>query len=163
MPIISDIGSIGNLLLNLVKTLIENPLYLVLLLIILLFFPLNIIDLVLFILVNIFIVIINVLFWIIIIPVNILIAVLEIVINAIITIIFLPFNLILDLLGADPITPPTSNLPNISYSTIPYITINFFNDSDTIIGFIVSALGLSFPIWKMNIVEISKMIKINGV
>lgn len=147
MPIISDIGSLANFLLNLIRTLIQNPFYAVILLLMILFFPLNMLDFILFLVINFFIVIINVIFWIIIIPVNLLIGILDLLILYILSALFWPINLILELLGADPITPIIDPLPNISYFTIPYLAIDFFGDYDTIFGLLIINLGLSFPLF----------------
>lgn len=150
MPIISDLGSIGNLFINLMKLIIQNPLYAVIFLIMILFLPLNLLDLILFVFINFFIALFNLIIWIIIIPINLLIWFLDFVKNLIITLIYLPINLIIGILGGTAVTPPGTTLPTIPYISLSYINIDFFGDQDTIIGKLIDSLGWSFPLWKMG-------------
>lgn len=79
MPIISDVGSILNLILNLFskffKLIVEKPQYLIVLILIALFFPLEIVDMFLYILINISIVLINVVIIVGLILINLIIAI----------------------------------------------------------------------------------------
>lgn len=146
MPIISDIASLGNILLNIFRLLVEKPLYLLALIVLLLFFPLNILDILAYIFINILIVFVNVLIFLIIIPINIIVDIIEFVINALILVIATPINWLLALVGTS-WTPPGVSLINIGYPIIPYLNIDFFDEGDTLIEFIFSIFGWSFPLW----------------
>lgn len=146
MPIISDIAGIVNVFVNSFKLLIEHPIYIPLLFLIILFFPLNVIDILLYIFVNIIIAIINLIMFIFIIPFNIILNLLSLAINFILQAVLFPFLLLLAVLGKT-WTPPTFTLPQIPYPTINYINPNYFGQTDTLIQIFMNALGWTFPLW----------------
>jgi len=146
MPVISDIGSLANFVLNLVKVMLEKPIIFVAFIIAILFFPLNVIDLILSVLVNIFILLANVLMFIIMMPIFILLDWITSIINLLIDFITTPINWILDPLGQH-WSPLTLYSPAPVPPTIAYMDIDIFANNDTIIGLMVNGLGLSFPLF----------------
>ncbi len=167
MPIISDIGAIGNLILNLFskffKLITEKPQYLILIMLILLCFPLEFIDMFLYFLINIFVVMVNVIIVIFAILINVIISIINFVFGVIIgvpiqiiTWIITPINWLLNPLGLS-ITLPSFTIPSLnqlSYSawpggvTIARYNINIFGPgSFTGITCIFDIFGLSSPVW----------------
>lgn len=151
MPILSDISGAGNFTINLMKLLIEKPYLAVIFIILILFFPLNVLDFLLYIFVNLFIVIANVLLWIIIILPNILFSAINIILFKILD------DALWEIIPGD---QPTITIPLIEFYVLDYIDIDYFEWDDTLIGVLMDSLSLSFPIWKININMIIKMVKI---
>ena len=149
MPIISDIASSANFFLNLIRMMIEKPIIFILFIIMILLFPLNVIDYLLTIFFNIFILLFNVLLFIIIIPVNILYALVAFTINWLINAIASPFIWLLDVIGIS-WSPPQLSVANINPPQLNYQYIDWFGTNDTLLGLIVNSLGLSLPLFKIN-------------
>lgn len=147
MPIVSDIGALGNFMLNLIKVMLEKPIVFVAFILAVLFFPLNVLDLVLSVIVNVFILFANVLLFIVLIPVFILLSFVTTLINLLISFITTPINWILNALGLSTWTPLTLYPPTPTPPSIAYLTIDIFATNDTIMGLIVNGLGLSFPLF----------------
>lgn len=160
MPIVSDIGSMGTFLLNLVQTMLERPIIFIAFILTILFFPLNVLDLVLYVVVNFFILIVNLIMFLLLIPVYIVLGAIYTAINLMITFIASPINWILTSLGLNAWNPLTLYPPNVTPPWIPYMTIDIFATNDTIIGLIINNLGLSFPLFSVRYPnELIKLLK----
>lgn len=153
MPIISDISSGFNVIINLLRLLIEKPHLLLIFILAILFFPLNALDYILSITVNIFILLINILLFVIIIPVNIILTIISNSITFLIQIIATPINWLLALVNMS-WAPPTFPVAGITPPFLSWVSINWFGANDTVIGIIISNLGLSFPLFSIKPIAI---------
>ncbi len=136
-----------NLILNLFRMAKENPILLFIFILVMLFFPLNILDFIMFVLINVIIALVNVLLWILIIPINAIISVIELIADFIVGSIYFPINLILDTLGLNTLSVPGINIPGIPFIKFDYIPVDIFAEGDYIFKFFIEGLGLSFPLW----------------
>ena len=149
MPVISDISSGLNVIINLIKLIIEKPHLLLIFILVILFFPLNVLDYIFTITVNLFVLIVNVLLFIIIIPTNIVLNILSTMVTFIIAVIATPFNWLLGVIGQS-WTPPVFNVAGIQPPFVNWVSIDIFGTNDTLIGIILNGLGLSFPIFSIK-------------
>ena len=115
----------------------RNPWYALFIFLIVLFFPLNLLDYLILIIVNIGVAILNAIMWIITIIANGLIWVINQILMAI--------EGGLDTAGIDVGDVPT--LPIFEYFQQDWIIVDIFGTTTCVLTIILSLMGLSFPIW----------------
>jgi len=163
MPIISDIASLGNLLISIIskflKTIIEKPHYLIPVLLIVLFFPLDLFDWLINFAVNIFIILINIIIILVVMLFNTIYGFLAATFNRIVV---APLN---DIIGAINGIPPGFNLPTLDWlptdiidirdARFDRIDLNLFGEDpvgsvieyNSLFEYILSLFGITVPIW----------------
>ncbi len=153
MPILSDLAGVGNFAVNIITMLIEKPHLALIFIIMILFFPLNVIDFLLYIFINLFIIIANVILWVIVIVPNLLFSAINLILFKILD------DALWEIIPGD---QPTIRIPLIPFYVVDYINIDYFAWDDTLIGILMDSLSLTFPLFRMNFNTFIKLLKIKS-